>query len=331
MSCKCTRREFLARATATAAGAAIYASPAGTLLAQTGQPSSRVAIGRDDALTSGRVGDQRELLCRLLDASMQKLTNASDPTAAWRTLFGPEDRIGIKVNTLGLSTQPAVAEAIAVGLTKAGIPAENILIWDRFDVEMASAGYKINKSTRGVQCRGTDAEQIGAGYESRIEGSGQIGSCFSQIVARELDKLICVPVLKDHNLAGVSLGMKNFYGAIHNPNKYHDHNCDPYIVDVVSHRYIRDKWCLTVCDATGAQVHAGPGRHPGFAWPFGGLIVSTDVVAADAVAASLLEEERQARGLKALAEEGRPTKHITTAATRGLGVADLNRIERIEV
>jgi uncharacterized protein (DUF362 family) len=140
-----------------------------------------------------------------------------------------------------------------------------------------------------------------------------------------------VPVLKDHNLAGVSLGMKNFYGAIHNPNKYHDHNCDPYIVDVVSHRYIRDKWCLTVCDATRAQVHAGPGRHPSFAWPFGGLIVSTDVVAADAVAADLLEGERKARGLKTLADKGRPTKHIATAAARGLGVADLNRIERIEL
>ena len=109
--------------------------------------------------------------------------------------------------------------------------------------------------------------------------------------AEEVNALISVPVLKDHNLAGVSLGMKNFYGAIHNPNKYHDHNCDPYVSDVVSHRYIAPKWRLTVCDATLAQYHAGPGRHPGFAWPFGGLIVSNDVVAADAVAADVLEAQ----------------------------------------
>ena len=72
----------------------------------------------------------------------------------------------------------------------------------------------------------------------------------------------------------------------------------------------------------------------------GGLLVdpgraaesfAADVVAADAVAASLLEAERKARGLKALADEGRPTTHLTTAAARGLGVDDLNRIERIEV
>jgi uncharacterized protein (DUF362 family) len=99
----------------------------------------------------------------------------------------------------------------------------------------------------------------------------------------------------------------------------------------VSHRYIRPKWKLTVCDATHAQYNAGPGEHPGFAWRFGGLIVSTDFVAADAVAADLLEQQRRAKGLKSLAEEGRPVRHIATAGARGLGEADLTKIERIEV
>jgi uncharacterized protein (DUF362 family) len=262
---------------------------------------------------------------------MQRLTDATDAAAAWRQLFRPGDRVGIKVNTLGLSTQPAVVDAIVAGLRQAKVPAQNILIWDRFDIELAQAGFKLNRSARSVQCRGTDAEKIGSGYQRRIEVSGEIGSCFSDIVADQVDALICVPVLKDHNLAGVSLGMKNFYGAIHNPNKYHDRNCDPYVVDVVSHKYIRPRWRLTVCDATRAQYHGGPTRHPGYAWPFGGLIVSTDFVAADAVAAQLLEAQRQVKGLKSLADEDRPAKHIATACARGLGEADLTKIERIEV
>ena len=143
--------------------------------------------------------------------------------------------------------------------------------------------------------------------------------------------LISVPVLKDHNGAGVSLGMKNFYGAIHNPNKYHEHNCDPYIVDVVAHRFIARKWRLTICDGLRAQYQGGPTANPGFAWPFGGLIVSRDFVAADAVAADLLEARRREAGLKSLMEDGRPAKHIATAGARGLGVADLAKIERIEV
>ena len=98
-----------------------------------------------------------------------------------------------------------------------------------------------------------------------------------------------------------------------------------------SHRFIRPKWKLTVCDATRAQYNAGPTRNPEYAWPFGGLIVGTDVVAVDAVAADLLEKQRKAKGLKSLEQEKRPARHIATAAARGLGTADLGKIERIEV
>ncbi len=327
-----TRRRFLGQAGAAVASAWLPCSKwLAAASAEPAQALSRVVIGRDDALTRGKLEEHGELLRKLLDASMQKLAKTSDAAAAWRQVFKPGDRIGIKVNTLGLSTNPAVVEAIVAGLRQAEVPAEDILIWDRFDVELEQAGFKLNKSSRGVRCLGTDAEQVGGGYEEGIETSGEIGSSFSRLVAKEIDTHICVPVLKDHNLAGVSLGMKNFYGAIHNPNKYHDDNCDPFVVDVVSHRYIRPKWKLTVCDATLAQYHGGPSRHPGYAWPFGGLIVSTDFVAADAIAADFLEAERRAKGLKSLAEENRPAKHIATAGRRGLGQADLSRIERIEV
>jgi len=337
-----TRRRFLARAGAAVAGAAFGAGPAPGCAREaehathpatqpSGPAQPRVVIARDEALTQGPLREHRDLLVKLLNASMQKLTGIPEPAAAWAAVIPPGARVGIKVNTLGLSTQPAVAEAVAVGLQQAGIPAENILIWDRFDVELARAGFRLNKSSTGVQCRGTDAERYGSGYQRRIETSGRIGSCYSRIVAEKVDVLISVPVLKDHNLAGVSLGLKNFFGAIHNPNKYHEDNCDPYIADVVAHPYIRTKWKLTVCDATRAQYHGGPTRYPPCAWPFGGLIVSTDVVAADAVAADLLEAERRRKGLPPLAREKRPARHITTAGTRGLGEADLNRIERIEL
>jgi uncharacterized protein (DUF362 family) len=334
---KSTRREFLGRITAAAAGAAIGGAVTPGLADEPGgqkprgRPEPRVAIARDDALTRGAVGEHAELLGQLLNAAVQKVTADADAATAWRKLFKPGDRVGIKVNSLGLPTQPAVVEAIVAGLILAGVSPRNIIIWDRFDTELAAAGYKLNKSAAGVQCRGTDAERIGGGYQKDIETSGRIGSCYSKIVAEEVDALICVPVLKDHNLAGASLGMKNFYGAIHNPNKYHSDNCDPFVADVVAHRLIASKWRLTVCDATRAQYNAGPARNPAFGWPFGGLIVGADFVAVDAVGAGLIDTQRKAKGLKTLAEDGRPAKHIMTAAARGLGVGDLSRIERIEV
>ena len=333
MSTFSTRRQFLAQMGAAAAAGAVL--PTGPWLdaAQGEAPerSSRVIIARDDALAGGSVDEHRDLLRKLLDGSMQRLSGAQDAAAAWRRWFKPTDRVGIKVNTLGHTTQPAVVDAVVAGLRLADVPAENIIIWDRFDSELDKAAFKLNRSAQGVKCYGTDAEAVGSGYQSNVETSGEIGSCYSRIIAEQIDALISVPVLKDHSLAGVSLGMKNFYGAIHNPNKYHDHNCDPYVVDVVSHRFVRPRWRLTVCDATRGQCHGGPMKNPGYAWPFGGLIIGTDFVAVDAVGADLLDGERKNRGLKLLADDKRPTNHIATAGARGLGVADLSRIERIEL
>jgi uncharacterized protein (DUF362 family) len=341
MSKPTSRRLFLTQAAALAAGVAtrpdrlLAGEPQAKSQPARPQPAgcARVIIGRDEALNKGRLADHADLIRKLLDASMQKLTGAPDASAAWRKLFKPDERIGIKVNTLGLATQPAVVDAIVAGLRQAGVPADKIIIWDRFDVELAQAGYKLSKAARAVQCRGTDAEHYGSGYQENVETSGKIGSCFSRIVAEEVDALISVPVLKDHPFAGATLGMKNFFGAIHNPNKYHDHNCDPYIADVVAHRFIRPKWRLTICDGTRGQYNAGPTRHPGFEWRFGGFLLSTDVVAADAVGADLLDAQRKAKGLKALKDDSRPRPpaYIATAAARGLGIADLARIDRIEV
>jgi uncharacterized protein (DUF362 family) len=326
-----TRREFLVRVGAVAAGATLPISPLFAQVSQPQRPRPRVVIARDEELTRGRIDEHHELLAKLLDAAVQKVTGVADAAAAWRQLFKPTDRVGIKVNTLGLSTEPAVVDVIVAGLRQAGVSAERIIIWDRFDTELARAGFKLNKTGNGVQCRGTDAERISSGYQQQVESSGRIGSSFSKIVAEDVTALISVPMLKDHNLAGVSLGMKNFYGAIHNPNKYHDHNCDPYVADVVAHRFIAPKWRLTVCDGVHAQYQGGPAVSPAYSWTYGGLIVGTDFVATDAVAADLLETRRKELGLKSLADENRPPVHIATAGARGLGEADLGKIDRIEV
>ncbi len=45
----------------------------------------------------------------------------------------------------------------------------------------------------------------------------------------------------------------------------------------------------------------------------------------------LLDVQGKSKGLKVLSDDERPTRHIATAGARGLGVADLARIERIEV
>ena len=91
------------------------------------------------------------------------------------------------------------------------------------------------------------------------------------ILAEKCTAIINVPVLKDHDLAGVTMAMKNFYGAIHNPNKYHDNNCNPYIAELNTSPIIKDKTRLIVCDALLAQYNGGPAFKPQYTWNYGGF------------------------------------------------------------
>jgi hypothetical protein len=70
--------------------------------------------------------------------------------------------------------------------------------------------------------------------------------------------LISFGVVKDHDLSGVSAGIKNWYGVIHNPNKYHGSNCNPYLADVVRHPFIASKLRLTLLDGVEGQCQGGP-------------------------------------------------------------------------
>ncbi len=325
-----TRREFMGTVGAAAAGLTLADWSKTFAAIQDANPksSAKVFIARNETLGQGAPEEHRELIQKLLNAAIQKATGKDDPAGAWSSLFAPKDRVGIKVNGLGRTTQPVVVDAIVAGLKSANIPPENIIIWDRTDRELTGAGFKINKSGSSVRCFGTDGA---GGYEDSEQTSGQVKTRFSRILAEQVDTVISVPVLKHHGAAGVSLGMKNFYGAFDNPQDYHGNNCDPYISDVVAHRYIAPRWKLTVCDALVGQYHGGPQKKQDFSWNYNGLLVGTDFVAVDAVGADIIDKQRQTAGMKSLAEIGKPAKHIATAAARGLGVADLSKIEIVEV
>ena len=287
-----------------------------------------VAIGRREGLLTSAGAIDAKQLEAALGAAVARAAGEATPAAAMRKLFKPTDVVGIKVNTLGgrgVSTRPEVALQIAAFLQAAGVAAERIYVWDRTDRELRSAGYALN-SGGGVRVFGTNEA-----FDERLVEWGPSASRFDHRLANDLTAVVSCAVLKDHGLAGASLTLKNWYGAIHNPNKLHDDNCTPYVPHLVAFPLIRDKLRLSVVDGSLAQCHGGPGRAPRWAWPFGGVLASTDPVAADAVGRQILEERRKEVGLPPLAAEGREPGHIAGAAKLGLGVADLARIERVEV
>jgi uncharacterized protein (DUF362 family) len=145
--------------------------------------------------------------------------------------------------------------------------------------------------------------------------------------------MISVPVLKDHEGAGVTIALKNMYGVIHNPNKCHPNGCNPYVADVNMLPAIRPKMRLSICDATTACFEGGPGFKPQYAWKENALLVSQDPVALDYTGWQILERKRAEKGLKTLAADGRAPKYIATAADENhrLGTNDPRRIAVVEM
>lgn len=295
-----------------------------------GGSGARVVRARRANVIDGPSGTVHlEVLRESLGKAVAAAIGTDQPVAAFRQLFRPTDTVGIKVNTLagrGLSSHPEVVTLLVEWLKEAGVRPSHIVVWDRSDRELEAAGFKLSRDASAVRCQGTNED-----YDWTPREWGDGGSCFARLLVTELTALINVGMIKDHDLSGISAGMKNLYGTIHNPNKYHDNGCSPYLAQLAAFPLIRDKLRLTVLDGLMAQCHGGPARSARWAWPWGGVLVSTDPVAIDAVAHQVIEERRREEKLSTLAAEGRDPKWLAVAAELGLGTATLERITVVDV
>ncbi len=263
----------------------------------------------------------------MLKAGLAEFFGVMDPTKKLSEMFD-SGAVGMKTNCLARrfnSTPVALTEAFGDLLQKAGVKDNNIVIWERTNRELKDAGYELNASSFGRRCLGTDTNDVG--YSSSFYNSGDVNSLITLILTDLLKYNVNVPVLKDHSLAGLSGGLKNLYGAIHNPNKYHDDNCNPSAAHVADLAPIRDKTVLTIIDAVRVQYNGGPGYNSHYLEKYGGLIIAKDPVAADAVGLKILESLRAKYNMPDLAKAGRPALYLKSAEQLGLGMADLNKID----
>lgn len=263
----------------------------------------------------------------LLEKALVSLAGDADYSRFLKKLF-PRGAIGLKTNCLARMNPtllPLVDALSEILIQSCGIDENRIVIWERTGDELKRAGYKLNASSFGRRCLGTDAN--GMGYGDDFYSSGSVNSLVTGILTRLVDHNINLPVLKDHSIAGMSAGLKNMYGAVHNPNKYHNGNCDPYAADINNLAPIRDKFRLAVIDAVKVQYENGPGFDGRYHDYYNGLVISADPVAADSIALEILQYLRRKNNRKTLLEAGRPVKYLETAAKIGLGTSDRNLID----
>jgi uncharacterized protein (DUF362 family) len=263
---------------------------------------------------------------------VQAIHGADSAAEAWKSVARPGEVVGLKVNCLagkGASTGVTLVEAVCERLQQAGIPAKDIVIWDRLNADLESAGFHPAARSGRIRVLGNDE----LGYEGELAVYGSAGSLLARTLTRVCDAVINLPVLKDHGIAGVSMALKNLFGAIHNPNKYHPNAGDPYVADVYMLPPIRRKIRLHVCDALTPQYEGGPSYMPQWSWPMNAVLASLDPVALDYTGWQIIEQKRAEKGMKPLKAVNREPSYIATAAgpEHRIGVSDPKRIARLEV
>src|SRR5262249_42918254 len=370
---QCTRRNCL-KVPGGAVGAALAAmsGPARRLGAQVSSKADVsklampglfrgrvVAVENPEAIVEGRY--QARPVQQMMRKGMTDLTGASGWVDAWRLFVEPGDVVGIKVNPVGdphvISAAEVVREIIA-GLNAAGIKNRDIVVYDRYRAQFFKAGFD-KWLPEGVRTSYAaedyeEVQQAIEGYDSDhymdmaltlpgydVDNLTARRSYAARFITKEVNKLINLPVLKDHQSAGVTLALKNLsHGLVNNVNRSHSSKtlnaCGAFIPAVVSMPTIRNKTVLHILDGVKGLYHGGPGAKPQFVWEHKTMYFATDPVALDRIGWKALDDKRVAAGMKRFVDDKpdqfshyvhRQPEHVEIAGALGLGEWDEKKID----
>jgi len=298
----------------------------------------------------------------MLEQAIRELTGESSPSAAWAKFIQPTDIVGIKINPSGAPacySSPELVREIVSAVQSVGVPARNIIVFDRFGYEMdlGSCQLLVQPGVRvvGVQ----DSKLDTSGYDGNVYceavffGEWETRSYMASIVSSGVDKIINVPTMKDHSASGVTGCLKNLaYGSFNNVARSHKQPysfTNPLIGVMCSVEPLRSKAVLNIMDGMRMVWHGGPlTQNPDFIYPAGILLLSTDPVAMDSIELEAIDTKRRERGAPSVwvhdptslttnqhefytdASKNlyyRQPGHIAAAGKLGLGVADVKQID----
>jgi len=326
---KLSRREFIKRATlgAATAGLLMRSGLHRAVLAQEGPKSRLVHVLGPGVLSLDTLETDAAKAQVMLAEGMKAFTGAQTTEDAWKQFVGPDDVVGLKINCLGKETMyndNTLLDTIASAVETAGVPAEQIIIFDRYTDHLKQCGFTLGQRNDGVWIKATDGPD-GPGYDDEVvqewtpEGLPAESARCSKIVTQEITKLINLPILKTHGGAGVTLALKNLgFGLFKHSKNAHNDRCSPYIPSMCANPVVQERWVLNILDGLKAQYEGGPGGKPQFQWAHNGIMISTDPVAMDYLGWLLLNEARQAAGIDKVSQDH--ARHVLRAERMGLGV-----------
>jgi hypothetical protein len=354
----------------------------------------RVVEVRDAEAVSPDNVIQPAVVARMVDRGMGVLTDVdpADVRASWGRLFHKGDVVGIKVNPVGRKpkgaepgrvahavgaiSSPALLVKVVHCLREVGIPARDIVVFERYAEEFCDAGYAdlVERELPGVRwmasaVRYTDTQVDISGFDQgRGSCSAEMGrhvvgydpdvftvmgfcgpqhenderrhrSHLSAIVTRMVDKIINLPVLKDHRSAGVTLALKNMsHGMNNNVARSHlggnahgyslgaagfgPNQCNTFIPQAVAQHTLRQKATLHILDGLIGVYEGGPGNwnKTWGTWRHRGLFFATDPVALDHVGWDIIDAKRAELGWPGVGQMGLVHQTPAVQASTGLSI-----------
>ncbi len=239
-----------------------------------------------------------------------------DAAGGIRQFVSKGDVVVIKPNiswarpqNMAATTNPVVLQAVIELCQEAG--AKKVRIADN-TIENAKFCFSVSGASDIAKITGAELvnPDVSLMREMKLQGDRlDVWPVYLPII--EADKLINLPVAKDHILSSVTLGMKNWFGAIGGRRGSLHGEIHQNIVDLAQY-FIPT---VTLIDATRIMAKNGPsGGSMSDVITKNTLILSDDPVAADGKAALLLGREPQ------------NIEHIKLAKKQGLGTYDFSEL-----
>jgi uncharacterized protein (DUF362 family) len=298
-----SRRKFIKDLSVGAAGVAMTTAFPSLALSEAKKVKalSKVVIARHPNSVIDAYTFDQSIVGELVQRAITEFTGQEAPGLAWAQIFPgltASSVISIKVNCINryCSSHPVVAYAIAEGLASIQVeggnfPRNNVIIWDRTNGEVQNAGYTkyTGSDPDTVRCFGTNESGYGYDSGSALDVNG-VTCNPSRILTQHCNYLINLAVLKNHGGPGVTLGIKNHLGSIHNPGSLPHGDMDPELPYL--NQEIKDvlgnKHRISIIDSLVGIRSGGPSGAPQFT--YGGIILGTDLVATDYVGRDVLAD-----------------------------------------
>lgn len=131
-----TRRQFIKQTSIATIGGSLLLGSHGSVFSETKTAArsrlTDVVLVRNKEVLDNKGRPRNDIVLEMLDVAVSRLTNKADVIEGWRTLFNPDDVVGIKTNVWRpINTTKSVEQSLQTRVMSAGVSKQNIAISDR--------------------------------------------------------------------------------------------------------------------------------------------------------------------------------------------------------